>query len=73
MARANTVLLVAVLSILITAPAGSAIIAALSHRLLTPSPAPNTLAGGRDEEGGGGVLREVPMVGMVGNDRPVVP
>lgn len=37
-ARANTVLLVAVLSIVLTAPAGSIIISTLSKRLLTPAP-----------------------------------
>ncbi|KAK3931082.1 Sodium/hydrogen exchanger 9B2 [Frankliniella fusca] len=37
-ARANTVLLVAVLSILLTAPAGSIIISSLSKRLLSPAP-----------------------------------
>lgn len=57
-ARANAVLLVAVLAILITAPAGSAIIAALSRRLLTPAaPAPTPAPADGDLEGG--VIREV--------------
>ncbi|XP_034252313.1 sodium/hydrogen exchanger 9B2-like [Thrips palmi] len=59
--RANTVLLVAVLSILLTAPAGSAIIATLSRRLLTPAPAPDSATGGDvDPERGGGFIRETP-------------
>lgn len=48
--RGRTVLLVAVLSIVLTAPAGCVVIASLSRRLLTPAPAP---APAPDPEAGG--------------------
>ncbi|KAJ1530721.1 hypothetical protein ONE63_005582 [Megalurothrips usitatus] len=63
--RASTVLLVAVLSILMTAPAGSVVIASLSRRLLNPAPGdtppPAPAADPADPsraENGCGVIRE---------------
>lgn len=67
--RARTVLLVAVLSILLTAPAGCVVIASLSRRLLTPAAAPVPAPTPDPEAGGAGGVLNLGLDAVIREDR----